>query len=120
MNILEQTGVKIKYPGDSLTSSDINAINSTTNALVGVGNEFLQDFCNVNSELNNMTRKLSLVEAATAVPVGRRRYGMKIRFLGSEGIWIEYIYNGTNLEVSSWTNENNWSTPLKVIDGGEW
>ena len=120
MNVLEETGVKIKYPGDALTSSDINAINSTTNALVGVGNEFLQDFCNANAEINDMTKKLSLADAVKSVPTGRRRHGMKIRFLGASGLWLEYIYNGTNLESSSWENENNWKSPLNVIDGGEW
>ena len=120
MNILEPTGVKPKVPGDSLTSSDINAINSTVNALVDVGNEFLQNICNSNAELNNMTRKLSLAEAVAAVPVGRRRYGLKVRFLGPSGVWLEYIYNGENLENSSWNNETNWKTPLNVIDGGEW
>lgn len=120
MNILDKTGVKIKVPGDSLTSSEVNAINSTTNALVDVGNEFLQDFCNANSELNNMTQKLSLTEAINAVPVKRRRYGLKVRFYGTSENWLEYIYCGTNLENSSWSNESNWKTPYDVIDGGEW
>lgn len=120
MNVLEETGVGIKSPGDPLTSSDINAINSTTNALVDVGNEFLRSFCNANSEINDMTKKLSLVDAVSAVPTKRRRYGMKIRFLGASGIWLEYIYSGDNLEDSSWTLESNWNTTFDVIDGGEW
>lgn len=120
MNILEPTGVKIKYPGDSLTSSDINAINSTVNALVDAVNEFLYSFCNANSELNDMTKKLSLASAAAAVPINRRRYGMKLRFLGPDGAWLEYLYSGTDLEESSWTSESNWSSPFDVIDGGEW
>lgn len=120
MNILEQTGVKIKYPGDPLTSADINAINSTTNALVDVGNNYLQGFCNANSELNDMTRKLSLAEAVEAIPVDRRQYGMKVRFLGASGVWLEYIYNGATLDDSSWKSGSNWRSPLNVIDGGEW
>lgn len=121
MNILDYTGVSTKYTGDGLSSSEVNAINSTANSLVDVANEFLKSFCNANSELNNMTRTLSLSEAAAAVPTARRQYGMKLRFLGTSGIWLEYIYNGTDLEDSSWTTNSNWGAPVDtVIDGGEW
>lgn len=120
MELLDITNVGVKYPGDSLTSSDINSINSTVNAAVGYINENLKDFCNANAELNNFERKLSLLDAVKLVPESRRRSGLKIRFLGSEGQYLEYLYKGSNTESSNWLNESNWKSPYDVVDGGEW
>lgn len=120
MDLLDITDVGIKYPGDSLTSADINSINSTVNAAVGYINENLKDFCNANAEINNFERKLSLLDAIGLVPEARRRGGLKIRFLGSENQYLEFIYKGHDVESANWFNESNWKSPYDVVDGGEW
>lgn len=120
MDLLDGTGVGIKTPGDSLTSTDVNDINSTINAAVTYINENLKDFCNANAEINNFERRLTLSDAIKLVPEARRRSGLKIRFLGSEGQYLEFIYKGSNPNSSNWTNESNWKSPYDVIDGGEW
>lgn len=120
MDLLDITGVSIKYPGDPLSSIDINSINTTVNAAVGYINENLKDFCNANAEINNFERKLTLSDAIRLVPEARRRSGLKIRFLGSEGQYIELIYRGSDADEANWTNESNWKSPYDVVDGGEW
>lgn len=87
MDLLDRTDVSNKNPGDSLTSADINSINNTVNAAVSYINENLKDFCNANAEINNYERKLTLSGAIRLVPEARRRSGLKIRFLGSEGAY---------------------------------
>lgn len=120
MDLLDRTDVSNKNPGDSLTSADINSINNTVNAAVSYINENLKDFCNANAEINNYERKLTLSGAIRLVPEARRRSGLKIRFLGSEGAYSEYIYKGPDADESNWTNEDNWKSPYNIIDGGEW
>ena len=120
MDLLEPSGVGMKKLGDSLSHQDFNAVNNTVNSGVNHINEVIKDFCNINSEANDFSRKFSLNSAVLLVPSSRRRLGMKIRFLGSEGNFLEFIYKGTDTNEENWTNEDNWAAPFDIIDGGEW
>ena len=118
MNLLSRTGVPVKNPGDGLSAREINAINNTVNDTVDVANVYLKDYCNANFELGNLERQISLYEAITAVPSDRRTYGMTVRFLNHNGLWVTYSFLGSNIS-DDWDNEDYWVTG-QIIDGGEW
>lgn len=123
MELLNKSGVALKSSGDGLSHQDVNAINSTANLAVGAINDaVLMNFCNINSEVNDYTRSFTLSTAVKVVPKSRRRPGLKIRYLNSEGIYSEYIYTGKNSVISDeeWEREFNWSISFTSIDGGEW
>ena len=123
MELLNKSGIAQKNSGDGLSHKDVNAINSTANAAVGAINDtVLMNFCNINSEVNDYARVFTLLSAVKIVPKNRRRPGLKIRYLNSEGVYSEYIYTGKNTVISDeeWEREFNWSISLTNIDGGEW
>ena len=104
----------------SKSNTTLENILDTLSATACYINENLKDFCNANAEINNYERKLTLSGAIRLVPEARRRSGLKIRFLGSEGAYSEYIYKGPDADESNWANEDNWKSPYNIIDGGEW
>lgn len=120
MEILNKTGVPVKYSGDGLSHKDVNAINSTVNSCVDGANYLLKNFCNINMECNDFNRVFSLSQAIEFVPENRRSPGMKIRFLDEEGLYSEYTFTSPATSSDSWGNLKNWSRSLGVIDGGEW
>ena len=122
-NLLNKSGVPVKNPGDGLSHRDINNINSTVNSAIDVINLDLQDYCNLNQEVNNYSRIFTLSEAISLVPRSRRKQGLKIKYLASENpkSYHEYIFSFIgNFTDSDWENTNNWSLPFTEIDGGEW
>jgi hypothetical protein len=116
MELIEKTGVPKKNPGDGLSAKEINAINTTVNNTVDVANVYLKDYCNANTELGIST-ELTLEEAISSVPEDRKSKGMVVRFLSTDGAWVQYSYIGSN--VSNWMDIDNWA-PGTAIDGGEW
>ena len=119
MDIISQTGVPTKNKGDGLSSSDINRINNTTNLSAEASNLFLKSVFDVNLEMGT-ERTYTIEEAASLVPYGRRRIGIKVRFYSSGGFYDEQTYVGDTLESNEWLNRNNWSHGGTIIDGGEW
>lgn len=122
MDLLNKTGVPIKYSGDGLSHKDINDINTTTNSCVDGVNYCIKDYCNINVEINDPDKTMTLKEAITLVPLSRRNFGMKVRFLDIENglSYSEYVYSGTVLGDEDWNNLNNWGSVINFIDGGEW
>ena len=116
--LLSETGVDKKGPGDGLKADDINSINSTVNREVGVINDLLCTMCNINQELGDYSRRLSLSVAISLVPEDRRTPGMSVRFLNSNSRFVEYIYCGEDIE--EWSNTEYWKPFISKIDGGEW
>lgn len=122
MGLISNTGVPQKQSGDGLSHKDINNINSTVNTAVNAINEDLKNFCNLNQEANNYTRSFTLKEAIKAVPIDRRKQGMKIKYLSSTGTYKEYIFclGKTTFSTEEWEDTENWMLPFNEIDGGEW
>lgn len=124
MDLLNKTGVPIKYSGDGLKHTELNSINSTTNSCVDGSNYFLKSFCNVNTECNDYGRVFTLEQAIKQVPESRRSPGLKIRFLSEYDMYVEYTYSYVDVTSENWLDVNNWSCntvgPGNIIDGGEW
>lgn len=122
MDLLNKTGVGNKNPGDSLTSKDINSINTTINNCVDAVNYILKQYCNVNLEVNDPERYFTLSEAAMLVPKSRRFVGMKLIFLESTSKSMqEFLYIGKDTSDGNWNSSDNWKqTIINLIDGGVW
>ena len=118
MNIVNKTNVPEKKVGDGLNASEVNAINSTLNQEVEVGNSFLKSFCNLNQECGDFSKTFSLGTAINSVPEARRSSGMTISFLGSNKKYNQYIFSGS--DIKDWKTQSLWSPVVSVIDGGEW
>lgn len=106
-------------PGQPLSSSIMNKLNSTINNNTSVANSFLKEYINPNIEENNFTTTYSLETLISTLPVERRIPGIKLRFLGSDG-WEEYVFCST--DISKWNNVKFWKAndQAGIIDGGEW
>jgi hypothetical protein len=50
----------------------------------------------------------SLIDAVTNLPVNIRRCGQIITYLSTDTNWYAYQYVGTSIDITSWTNPNNW------------
>ena len=120
MNTINKTGVSTKGKGDPLTAADINAINGTTNACVDAVNYLLKSVCDINQETGQYEREYTINQAILAVPTGRRRLGLKIRFLTEGRKYTEYSFIGSSTSDESWYNAGNWSIEINILDGGEW
>jgi ABC-type transport system involved in Fe-S cluster assembly fused permease/ATPase subunit len=118
IDYIGQTGLVFKA-GQKLTSNDLSKMNSVINDLVVAVNYLLKGIFNLNQELNDFNRKFDLNEAITLVSKNRRAKGMKIRYLAHNGKYVEFSYVGNSLELSDFTNENNWVDSISYIDGGE-
>ena len=119
METIDKTGIPSKNKGDSLSSSDFNKINSTVNLCADASNLYLKSVFDVNLELGT-DRTYTLTEAVTLVPAGRRRIGIRVRFLSSGSFYDEQTFVGDDLESESWNDPNNWSHGGNIIDGGEY
>lgn len=119
MEYIKETGISFK-PGEQLTAAKLEKLNTKINELVVVVNKMLKGLCDINVELNDFSRKFDLSEAITIVSNTRRIKGMKIRFLSKNDKYVEFSYTGETLDTSDWTNTNNWTESLDVVDGGEW
>lgn len=122
MELLNNTNVPIKKPGDGLSHSDINGINMTVNAAVDVINKDILNYCNINDEVGNPKKRFYFADAVIRVPKSRRRSGMVIKFLNAIGRHEELVFtfSGEEITDSDWTNIENWSYPFTEIDGGAW
>ena len=120
MNIVDKTGVPVKNPGDGLSHKDINAINNTVNNVVDAINYYLKNDCNVNVECGDLNRTFTLSQAVIYVPTARRQSGLKVRYLSTDGIYVEFVYKGPSTEEADWTNTANWKQAINIIDGGTW
>lgn len=116
--LLNKTGVGQKGVGDGLKANDINSINATVNKEVDVINDLLCTICNINQELGDYSRQLTLGIALSLVPEGRRTPGMSIRFLNLDNRFVEYIFCGEDIE--DWSDTNYWKPFIARVDGGEW
>ena len=112
------TGVSQFAPGQSLSSSTMNSINSAVNNNAEIANSFLREYINPNVE-NNSTSYYTLPSVIAMVDEGRRFPGARLRFLGENG-WEEWEFDST--DISDWGNRGKWKNvgPSNIIDGGEW
>ena len=111
MNYINETGISFNS-GEQLTAFKLQTLNNRINELIKAVNNILKGSYDINLEINDFSRKLSLSEAINLVSKNRRSLGMKIRYLAS--------YIGTTLEDSDWMDENNWSYRQdNIVDGGE-
>lgn len=113
---IKNTGLNF-VSGQALKTTDLVTINDTINQLVNAVNNLMKGIYNVNIETNNF-EPLSLQDALRRTL--RRSLGMKVRFLGVEGKYIEYSYIGRDIDDSSWYDTSNWVGGLIEIDGGAW
>lgn len=120
MDLLNKTGVPVKNPGDGLSHKDVNNINSAVNNAVSAINLDLKNYCNINQEINNFSKRFSFSEAVDLVPISRRSLGLRLRYLGLDDKYKEFIYNLSDISPDSWSKEENWILPFDKIDGGEW
>ena len=116
---LNKTGLSFES-GQKLSAASLAKMNDTINDLVDAVNTLLSGICDINQELRDPVRTFTLGEAIEVVSNNRRARGMKIRFLGDAGKYMEYSFIGTGLDDATWKNEENWESGPDVIDGGEW
>lgn len=122
MDLLNNTGVPIKRPGDGLSHKDINGINIAVNNVIDVVNKDLQNYCNINDDLNLPNKQFTFLEAVTRIPSSRRKNGMVIKYLGVNNKHYELVFNSKSKSIieEEWVDINNWSYPFSEIDGGTW
>ena len=122
MELLKDTGVPMKKPGDGLSHKDINDINLTVNNAIEAINKDIQNYCNINDEVRLSDKLFSFSEAVVLVPKSRRINGMVIKYLGKNGRHTELVFNAptTIFTDEDWINFDNWSYPFSEIDGGTW
>lgn len=119
MNYINETGISFNS-GEQLTAFKLQTLNNRINELINAVNNILKGSYDVNLEIKDFSRKLSLSEAINLVSKNRRSLGMKIRYLALNDCYAEYSYIGTTLEDSDWMDENNWSYRQdNIVDGGE-
>lgn len=112
------SALNIDFSG-GVTKNQMETIVNKINELVTAENKRMTQEINLNQEYNDATRKFNLQEALELSKNIIRAYGLRLRFLSSTGNYTEYTYLGTSLIDEDWTNENNWSTGIDVVDGGE-
>lgn len=122
MDLLNGTDVPMKKPGDGLSHKDINNINITVNNVVDVVNKDIQNYCNINDEVNLPNQRFTFLDAVIKVPSSRRKNGTVIKYLDINNRHQELVFNSTSKSITEedWVNSNNWSYPFSVIDGGIW
>lgn len=119
MEYLRETGITFNK-GEQLTARKLQIMNEKINELIKNVNNLLKGQCDINVELNDYTRILTLSEAIEIVSQTRRCMGMKIRFLAQNECYVEYSYIGQTLGDLDWNNLENWSMlEDPIIDGGE-
>lgn len=118
-NLLNETTIPNKSKGDGLSAKEVNEINSTLNKEVKVGNTMMMTIFNVNLEIEDFTRNMSLKTAISYVPHERRCPGISVKFLNTDGVYAEYVFSGEDPETQ-WNNTDLWSPLVVRIDGGEW
>lgn len=118
-HITNGTGINSFSPGQSLSSQDMNNINTAVNSNSRVVNDFLREYINPNVEENNFTKRYTLETVLPKVPGERRYPGVKLRFLGESG-WEEYIF--ASMDPNDWNKTWKWKAgdQATIIDGGEW
>lgn len=120
MKTIDKTGVPQKNPGDGLSHKDINAINTTVNDAVDAVNMYLRNDCNINTECGDPGRQFTLSAAIEYVPSSRRAPGLKVKYLSTDGMYVEFIYNHTSTDDEYWKNTDYWRPSINIIDGGVW
>lgn len=118
MKTLKKTGISFES-GQKLTASDLQKLNNTVNNIVDAVNLMLKGKVDLNIELGDTEKTYSLKQAIEAAKNIRRELGQKIRFRALSGNFVEYSYIGKDLSDMSWSTEDNWTTSLDLIDGGE-
>lgn len=118
-DFLKETGIPELVPGDKLTASIINTINNKINSLVKIVNRQLNNYCDINLEMENFTTTYTLDQALQNSP--RRSLGIKLRFLSDNNKYVEYSFIGQSCEDIDWLDHDNWLCEnTSIIDGGEW
>lgn len=128
--LLEKSGILFNG-GEALSSSKLNSIIEKENEIIDTINNILKSFCDINQE-TGLQRVYSLEQAIAIVPVNRRSFTMKIRFIENADTdnnnnlinirFAEYFYTGPmGFTNDDWINPENWSKNVpNIIDGGEW
>ena len=101
-----------------VTKNQMLAIVSKINELVAAANKQTVLEINLNQLLGDASRSFLLSEALQLSKDYVRAIGIRLRFLGKEGRYLDYSYTGTDLEESSWLDESNWCFGLSTVDGG--
>lgn len=103
-----------------VTRNQMETIVNKINEIIVAENKRMTLEINLNQEYNDPERVFTVAEALRLSKDIMRAYGLRLRFLGSTGRYVEYSYLGTTLDERDWTDENNWCTGVDVIDGGEY
>lgn len=120
MKLIEKTGVDHKNQGSGLSSSDVNKMNSTINALVDCVNSLMKNTFNVNEEVGDYDKVYTLDKAVEVIKLSdRRSVGTVMKYRGPYG-YEEAIYSGKNVSDEAWGNIQNWGLTIKTVDGGEY
>ena len=120
MELLNKTRVPVKSSGDGLSHKDVNNINSAINNTVDVVNLDLINYCNINQEIKNYSKTFNFQEAVNLVPQSRRSPGLRLKYLGLDNSYKEFIFSCPSVTKENWVLEENWKLPFDNIDGGEW
>ena len=130
MDTLEKSTVLFNS-GEALSSSKLNSMITKENEIIDSINKILKSFCDINQE-TGLQKSYRLDQAIKIVPINRRSFTMKIRFIENADIdehnnlinirFAEYFYTGPmSFTTEDWENPENWSKNVpNIIDGGEW
>lgn len=102
-----------------ITKSQMESIINKINELVRVVNKSSSLEINLNQEYNDASRRFNLEEAIILAKDIKRAIGIRLKFLGRSGRYMEYSYTGATLEDIDWTNQDNWCIIVSIVDGGE-
>lgn len=102
-----------------VTKNQMETIVLKINELVAAENKRMTLEINLNQEYNNPTRVFTPDEAFRLSKDIVRAYGLRLKFLGAAGRYLEYTYLGITLDERDWLNDDNWSTGVDLVDGGE-
>lgn len=117
-SIISKTGVTFSS-GQALSAGNLNKLATTLDEVIDTLNMMLKGFININQELGETNRELTLNEAIRQVPVERRSSGILVRFFTDNG-WVNYTFVGENVSDENWYTSTNWKMEtLECIDGGE-
>lgn len=102
-----------------VTRNQMETIVNKINEIIVAENKRMTLEINLNQEYNDPERVFLIDEALNLSKDIMRAYGLRLRFLGTTGRYVEYSYLGSSLDEHDWLNQDNWCTGVDLVDGGE-